>query len=345
MAYRLGELARELDAELVGDPDVLISGVGSLSRASPGQISFLNNRRFLDELRDTRASAVLLCADDRELSALPRLLCGKPYVAFALLTGIFSVKPRLHTGVHPSAVVGDNCKIGERTSIAPGAVLGENVVIGDDCVVGSNSTLNDNCVLGDRCHLVAGVVIGHNVRLGDDVLVQPGAMIGNDGFGFANDDGVWIKIFHQGKVVIGNDVEIGANTTIDRGTLDDTVIEDGVKIDNLVQVSHNVRIGAHTAIAGCAAIAGSTAIGRNCRIGGAAGIADHLSICDNVTIGAMSTVPQSIHKPGVYSGAIFQPHHKWRRNSVHFKQLDTIAKRLRRLEKALAKNDNSICDG
>ncbi len=346
MVRRLGELASELDAELVGDPEVLINGVGSLARASSGQITFLHNRRLLDQLHDTGASAVLLRADDRDLSSLPRLLCDKPYVAFAVLTRVFFARPRFYAGVHPSAVVDDNCRIGERTSIAAGAVIGANVIIGDDCVVGSNCTLHNNCVLGDRCRLVANVVISHDVQLGDDVLIHPGAMIGNDGFGFADDNGIWIKIFHQGRVIIGNDVEIGASTAIDRGTLDDTVIEDGVKIDNLVQISHNVRIGAHTIIAGCAAVAGSTKIGRNCRIGGASGISNHLTICDNVTIGAMSAVHKSIRKPGIYAGIFpIQPYREWRKNSVSLQRLDTVVRRLRRLEKSLAKNNNPVCDG
>ena len=340
--YRLGELAKKLNTELVGDPEVLLSGIGSLTGALPGQITFLNNHRFLDQLHDTRASAVLLHVDDKDLSSLPKLICDKPYVSFALLTGIFAAKPQFRAGVHSSAVVGDNCKIGERTSIAPGVVISANVVIGDDCVIGSNCTLNDNCILGDRCRLVGSVVIDHDVRLGDDVLVHPGAMIGNDGFGFADNDGVWVKIFHQGRVIIGNDVEIGANTTIDRGTLDDTVIEDNVKIDNLVQISHNVRIGAHTVIAGCAAVAGSSTVGRHCRIGGAVGIADHLTVCDHVTIGGMTAVHRSIRKSGIYVGiSPIQPYHEWRKNSVHLKRLDGIEKRLRRLEKTLAQNDNA----
>jgi UDP-3-O-[3-hydroxymyristoyl] glucosamine N-acyltransferase len=162
-------------------------------------------------------------------------------------------------------------------------------------------------------------------------------VIGSDGFGIAMDEGRWVKIPQIGRVVIGNDVEIGANTTIDRGTLDDTVIEDGVKLDNQIQVAHNVRIGAHTAIAGCVGIAGSATIGSYCRIGGSAGILGHLQIADHVEISSFTLIGKSIKEPGSYSGIFpFSNNDDWRRNAVHLRHLDELVKRVKALEREIA---------
>jgi UDP-3-O-[3-hydroxymyristoyl] glucosamine N-acyltransferase len=172
------------------------------------------------------------------------------------------------------------------------------------------------------------------VSLGKRALLHPGAVIGADGFGIARDAAAWVKVPQLGSVRIGDDVEIGANTTIDRGALEDTVIEDGVKLDNQIQVGHNVRIGAHTAVAGCTAIAGSTVIGKRCMIAGGVGITGHIEICDDVTVTAMTLVTHSITEPGVYSGSLpMDTQQQWRKNSVRFRQLDAMARKLAQLGK------------
>ncbi len=342
MAYRLEELAERTGAELIGDPALPIEGVGSLAGAVPGQIAFLNNPRYREQLGRTRASAVLVRPADQDLCELPRLVCAEPYVAFALLSQLFWQRPRPAAGVHATAVVAANSQLGAGVSVGPGAVIAAGAVLGEDCVIGPNCAIGEGCTLGNRCRLGANVVLEHDAHLGDDVLIHPGAVIGADGFGFANDKGTWVKILQHGRVVIGDCVEVGANTTIDRGAIDDTVIEEGVKIDNQVQIAHNVRIGAHTAIAGCVGIAGSTSIGRHCRIGGAAGVSDHLTICDHVTVAAMTTVNASIKKAGFYaSNAPLEPHRDWLRSTARIKQLDLFAKRLRRLERAAAKDKDN----
>ena len=200
-------------------------------------------------------------------------------------------------------------------------------------------TMQKGDVLG---HEFMGEVVAvgpenHRLKVGDRVVVHSGVVIGADGFGIAMDAGRWIKIPQIGRVVIGNDVEIGANTTIDRGAIDDTVIEEGVKLDNQIQIAHNVRIGAHTAIAACVGIAGSTRIGRHCRIGGAAGLAGHITIADGVEISGYTAVTKSIHQPGVYSGLYpFEANRDWRRNAIHLRHLADLAERLRSLEKRFA---------
>ena len=208
--------------------------------------------------------------------------------------------------------------------------------------MGARAYIGPNCVLmhgakvGEDSRLSASVTLCHDVSIGRRAILHPGAVIGADGFGIAPDATGWVKVPQLGSVRVGDDVEIGACTTIDRGALEDTVIEDGVKLDNQIQVGHNVRIGAHTAIAGCTAIAGSAVIGRRCMIAGGVGIAGHLEICDGVTVTAMTLVTHSITEPGVYSGSLpMDTQQQWRKNSVRFRQLDALARRVAELAKKL----------
>lgn len=341
MAYRLEDLAERTGTKLIGDSDVRIEGIGSLGKATSGQITFLTDRRYRDQLGRTRASAVLLRNDDKDFCKLPMLVGDNPYLAFAVLSQLFWRRPRPPPGVHPSAVVSADAGIGEGAAVGAGAVVAAGAELGARCVIGPNCSVGEDCTLGEDCRLAANVTLEHDVHLGRGVLVHPGAVIGADGFGFAEDKGAWIKIVQRGRVVIGDHVEIGANTTIDRGAIDDTIIEEGVKIDNQVQIAHNVRIGAHTAIAGCTGIAGSTKIGRYCRIGGAAGIGDHLTICDKVTIAGMASVNVSIREPGFYaSSPPLEPYREWLKNSARFKRLGALARRMQRLERAATKRED-----
>ncbi|HEX2797457.1 MAG TPA: UDP-3-O-(3-hydroxymyristoyl)glucosamine N-acyltransferase, partial [Immundisolibacter sp.] len=211
--------------------------------------------------------------------------------------------------------------------IEAGAQVGDGVQIGSGCHVGEGVVVGAGSRLAPRVTLLAGTQIGARC------VIHPGAVLGADGFGLANDHGVWVKVPQLGRVVVGDDVEIGANTTIDRGALDDTVIGNGVKLDNLIQVAHGVRIGDHTAIAACVGISGSTVIGRHCVIAGGVGFVGHLEICDHVTVTGMSMVAQSITRPGVYSGIPAEQARRWRRNISRFHQLDELARRLLRLER------------
>ena len=339
MAHKLGDLAKKIGAELIGDPNISIEGIGSIPKATPGQITFFSDTRYQKQLIDTRASAVVMRHEDTALCELPKLACDNPYVAFAILSQIFVQIPLPKWLVHPAAVVADDCKLGKDVSIGPGTFIDYGVTIGDGCVIGPNCVIGRHCKIGNQCRLNSNVVLEHDVCLGNNGLIHSGAVIGSDGFGFAdNKKGEWLKIFHKGRVIIGNHVEIGSNTTIDRGAVDDTEIGEGVKIDNQVQIAHNVCIGAYTMIAGCVGVAGSTTIGSHCCIGGAAGIGDHLKICDHVIIAGMTTVAASIDKPGFYASSTpIEPHNKWRRTSVQIRRLDSfvksVMKRLQQLEK------------
>ncbi|MCB1741558.1 MAG: UDP-3-O-(3-hydroxymyristoyl)glucosamine N-acyltransferase [Gammaproteobacteria bacterium] len=343
MNLSLAEIARRLGAEVVLKPDthggasrITIERVSTLAAAEPGCITFLANRRYRPLLADTRASAVILAADDLPDCPVSALVMDNPYAGYARVTAMLNPSPRAAPGVHPSAVleagarvdasasigahvyVGANAHIGARVRVRPGTVIENDVCIGEDCEIGPNVTLTFGVRLGARCVLHAGVVVG------------------SDGFGIASDDGRWVKVPQIGGVVVGNDVEIGANTTIDRGALEDTLIGDGVKLDNLIQVGHNVRIGEHTAIAACVAIGGSARIGRRCTIAGAASLAGHLEIADDVHLTATSAVANSIKQPGVYSsGMPVQENRAWRRNVIRMRQLDEMARTIRELQRRL----------
>ena len=331
---RLRELAARLGAAFDGDGERNLDCVATLAKAGPAQLSFFANRRYRQQLIDSDAGAVVLAPADRGLFPGAALLSDNPYLTFARAAALLHPAPAPPPGWHPQASVHESVTLGVDVRIEAGAVieagarLGARVVIGAGCHVGEDVRIGEDTRLAPRVTLLAGT------QLGARCLIHPGAVLGADGFGLANDRGVWVKVPQLGRVVVGDDVEIGANTTIDRGALDDTVIGNGVKLDNLIQVAHGVRIGDHTAIAACVGISGSTVIGRHCVVGGGVGFVGHLEVCDGVTITGMSMVAQSITRPGVYSGIPAEEARRWRRNIGRFHQLDELARRLLRLERS-----------
>jgi UDP-3-O-[3-hydroxymyristoyl] glucosamine N-acyltransferase len=336
VSYRLSEIAARLGGRVLGQAETCISQVATLEMAQPGQISFLTNTKYHAKLAITRASAVILGEADADATELPRIISDNPYAYFAKVSAMLNPLPEAKPGIHPSAVIGTGAKIDETASIAATAVIGAGAMIGAHSVIAEGCSIGENVVVGSHARLYPRVVIYHDCVIGDNLIAHSGAVIGSDGFGIAMDQGRWIKIPQIGRVVIGNDVEIGANTTIDRGALDDTVIEEGVKLDNQIQVAHNVHIGAHTAMAGFSGIAGSTTVGRYCLIGGNAGIAGHLQIADHVEVAAFTLVTKSIREAGSYSGAFpYARTDEWRRNAVHLRHLDDMTKRIKALERDL----------
>ncbi len=336
VSYSLSDIVAKLGGRVLGDAGVRISQIASLEYAQPDQISFLTNSKYRSQLATTKAGAVILSQADQDATGLPRIISDNAYAYFARVSALLNPAPEIRPGIHPGAVIGAGAKIAATSSIAATAVIGDGAVIGDHSVIGEGCSIGDNVVIGSHTRLYPRVVVYHDCVIGDNLIAHSGTVIGADGFGIALDAGRWIKIRQIGRVVIGNDVEIGANTTIDRGALDDTVIEDGVKLDNQIQIAHNVRIGAHTAIAGCVGIAGSTSIGKHCRIGGSAGILGHLHIADHVEIAAFTLIGKSIREAGSYAGIFpFSSADDWRRNSVHLRHLDELAKRVKTLEQQL----------
>ncbi len=336
MAYTLRELAGRIDAELRGDPECLIESVATITSATSGQISFLSNSTYKKYLASTKASAIVLTAEDATDYQRNVLIMKKPYLGFSQIVGIFHPPLKKEAGIAASAVVADSATIHPSVHIADGVIISENVVIDANSVISAGTVVAEGVKIGANCLIHSNVNICHEVQLGNDVIVHPGVVIGSDGFGIANDGGVWKKIAQIGSVVIGDDVEIGANTTIDRGALEDTVIENGVKIDNQVQIAHNCHIGEHTAIAGCVGISGSTHIGKRCMIGGASALAGHIEICDDVILTGFSMVTKSVHKPGMYSSGVpLNDNLKWRKNIARFNKLDVFAQRLKVIEKKM----------
>ncbi|MEH6386883.1 MAG: UDP-3-O-(3-hydroxymyristoyl)glucosamine N-acyltransferase [Pseudomonas profundi] len=333
----LARLAEKLGARLVGNGEKVIHGLATLQDAGPGQLSFLANSRYRKMLGTTGAEAVLLKEVDAADYAGNALVVDDPYLAYARISHHFDPKPRRAPGIHPSAFVAEDAQVDPGASIGPGAVIDSGAVIGAGvtvealCYVGARSRIGQGGWLGPR------VTLYHDVIVGERVSIQGGAVIGSEGFGFANEKGQWQKIAQIGGVVIGDDVEVGANTTIDRGALSSTTIGNGVKLDNQIQIAHNVQIGDHTAIAACVGISGSTRIGKYCTIAGGVGMVGHIEICDNVFISGMTMVTRSVTEPGAYSsGTAIQPAAEWRKCAARFRQLDTMFKRVQQLEKELS---------
>lgn len=340
--FRLDELAARLGGEVLGDGSVVVRRVATLDQAGEGDLSFLANPKYLSRLKSSHAAAVIVGESARDLlSDRTRIVTRDPYLYFARVAQLFNPPAPVTPGVHPLAAVA--AAIPASCSIAAGATVGEGAELGENVVIGPGSHIGAGARIGDGTRIAPGVTIYSDCVIGRDCLIHSGAVIGSDGFGFARErDGSWVKIPQVGRVVIGDDVEIGANTTIDRGALDDTVIGKGVKIDNQIQIGHNVRIGDYTAIAGCVGIAGSTQIGARCMIGGQAGIIGHLTIADDVVISAGTLVTKSIHKPGVYTANLpVQPHADWVKNFAHLRHLDGLAARIRALEQRLEEQDSA----
>lgn len=332
----LREIVGRLGGDVIGDAGVIVRQVATLEKAAPDTISFLANERYLGQLKSTRAGAVIIGPQMRDLLAIPRIVAANPYAYFARVSALFNPVPGGIAGIHPSAVVHAKARLGAGVSVGPGAVIEEGVTLGDGCSIGAGVCLGVGVEVGEAGRLYPNVTVYHGCILGRRVVVHAGVVIGADGFGIAMEEGRWIKVPQIGRVIIGDDVEIGANTTIDRGAMDDTVIEDGVKLDNQIQIGHNVHIGAHTAIAACAGVAGSARIGRQCRIGGASGIAGHIELADNVEISAHTLITKSISEAGTYTGAFpFSENREWRRNAVGLRNIGELAARVRALEQEL----------
>ena len=344
MRLTLQDIAAQFGGYVMGDGQVGIEGVGTVELASNGQITFLANPKYQELIKATSATAVIVAPPDRDITSKPRIVVTNPYAYFARVARLFVPDRAALSGWHPTAVIQSTAQVAASASIGALAYIGHGAKIGAGTIIHPHVHVGDETTIGANGELYANSVIYAGCVLGDRVIIHAGAVIGADGFGFAFADEHWLKVPQTGRVVIGDDVEVGANTTIDRGAIDDTVIEDGVKLDNQIQIGHNVFVGAHTAIAGCAAIAGSTRIGHHCRIGGGVGIVGHLDICPNVTIMARTLVTKSISQPGVYSSGV--PHmenREWLRTMAQWRRFEQLTKRIELLERKVknSKGDES----
>ena len=335
--YTLAELTKGLDVSINGDSDCLISGVCTIERANPGRITFLMNPLYKKYLPTTTASAVVLSAEDAKDCPVNAVISRDPYYTYSQIAAFFDDRPLAQPGCHSTVVTGKNCKIDASASIGAYCVIGDNVTIAASVVIGPGCVIGEFSELQEAACLHANVTLYHNVKIGKRATIASGTVIGSDGFGIAKHKGEWHKVPQLGRVIIEDDVDIGANCAIDRGAIGDTIIEKGAKLDNLIQLGHNVRVGRNTAIAGCVGVSGSTVIGENCLIGGASGFAGHLKITDNVAVTGMTAVSRSITEPGVYSSGVggVLPNLEWRKNSARLRHLDELVKRVKSLELAL----------
>lgn len=336
---RLDELAALVGAECTGPGDREIIGVASLVEATPEDISFFHNQKYVGQLARTQAGAVLV-PTGHDVSALPQgpvyLAVENPSMAFATMVGHFTPpQPPIKMGIHPRAVIEEGATFDlETVSIGPGAVISTRATIGKGTVIGANVFVGEGVHIGENCHFHPGVAIRENCRLGDRIIIHCNSVIGADGFGYEMVDGVHRKIDQVGIVQIDNDVEIGAATTIDRARFGRTWIGEGTKIDNQVQIGHNCVIGKHCIIVAHTGIAGSVSIGNHVVIAAKAGIAGHLRVCDKAVIMGDAGVTKDITEPGYYMGFPAGPASQIRRDMVAARSIPSILERLRDLEKS-----------
>lgn len=317
-----GDLVKKLGGELIGDSNILINSVASLESADKNSISFFNNLRYSDLLRTTKAAVVIINRESLSFRTGVSIVIDNPYLYFAKVSQLLNPSKSLKKEVHKSAIIHPSCKLGQDIYIGPNVVIDENVSIDDGVVIHAGSMIEFDSVIGKASVIHPHVVIKANTVIGKNCTLYAGCVIGSDGFGYAKDDSKWLAIPQIGRVILGDNVDIGSNSTIDRGALDDTIISSGVKIDNLVQIGHNCMIGENTIIAGCVGIAGSAKIGKNCAIGGAAMILGHLSISDDVTISPGSMITRSIKTSGTYTALMpFQDHEAWLKTAAKIRRL------------------------
>ncbi len=335
----LREVAELTEGRLEGPEGLEVSEIAPLDRAGPGQLSFVVGRRYLEAARRCQAAALLVPPELAPELPHPKVVVENPYAAFALTASRLLEREQEWFGVAEGALVGEGTALPDRCAIHPGAVVGRGVRLGDGVVIHSNAVIGDGVELGDDCLIHPNVTIYPGCRLGRRVIVHAGAVIGSDGFGYAQHKGRHIKIPQTGTVVIEDDVEIGANTVVDRATLGETRIGQGTKIDNLVQVAHNVTIGPHSILVAQVGIAGSAEIGAGVMIGGQAGIVGHIAVGDGARIGAQAGVAQWVAPGAVVSGSPAVDHRQFLRISMALKRLPGLIREFQELKRRLLEDD------
>src|SRR5438094_5108716 len=335
MTFTLQQLATTSGGELVGDPSLQIKGAASLTEATPGEISFFANRKYIGLLRRTHASAVFVPADFAEAITPAQIRVANPTKAFEQVVLKFAPRAIAFTpGIHPTAVVDATAQLGQRVSIQPHAVIEAGARIADDTIIGAGSYIGHETVIGPACLIYPRVTIRERSRIGSRVIIHSGAVIGADGFGFEMVDGRQEKIQQLGIVQIDDDVEIGANTTIDRARFGRTWIQEGAKIDNLVQIAHNVVIGKNTVMAAQSGIAGSVQIGQRVLIGGQVGVIGHIEIGDNTALGAQSGISKNI-SGGAWWASPAVPLAEAKQQIALVRRLGKLVARVKEIEKKL----------
>lgn len=331
----LEQIAAIVNAEVEGDSSLIITGLSPLETAVEGDLSFVAHSKYRRYLLLTKASALLVDPNFPSCEKTVLRVENPQYSFLQIIKQFFNSNDYMTPGVHPSALIGSDVKLGTGVAIGPYVVIGDNSYIGVNTILHAGVIIEHHTNIAENTIIYAGVLIGSETEIGQKVTILMGTVIGSDGFGFVKQDGRYHKMPHFGNVMIEDEVEIGANCTIDRATFGATKIGKGTKLDNMVHVAHNVEIGENTVIAAQTAVAGSTKIGNNVVVGGQVGFAEHITIGDNVTLGARSGVTKSIPSNVVISGFPACNHSKAKKQEASLRQLPQLFKRIRQLEKEL----------
>lgn len=331
----IGDIARFIDGKVIGDSSIIITGISGIKEAEEGDITFLANDRYLPLVNQTRASCIIT-SHDVKIAPKPIIQTANPSLAFAKVVAFFSPDSTRHPkGIHKTAIIGKEVKLGTSVAIGPYCVIEDNAEIGRNSVLYAGVYIGRNTKIGQNSLVYPHVSIRENIIIGSRVIIHSGTVIGSDGFGFVAVEGAHYKIPQVGVVVIEDDAEIGANVTIDRARFGKTLIGKGSKIDNLVQIAHNVVIGENSIIVAQAGISGSTTIGKNVTLAGQAGIVGHITIGDNAIVAAQAGVTKSVLPNTCVSGYPAKPHNQAKRINALIQRLPVIVERLDRLEKTL----------
>jgi len=337
MTFTAAQISFLINGTIEGDPNATVGSFGKIEEAVKGQLAFLANPKYEDNLYTTGASVIIVNASLELKQPVDATLIRVPdaYTAFATLLAKYQeIASQQLTGIQEPSYIAKTAKLGEKVFIGAFAYVGEHVVIGNNVKVHPNVYLGDNVRIGDNTILHPGVKVYHDCVIGAQVTIHAGSVVGSDGFGFApQTDGSFKKVPQIGNVLIEDCVEIGANATIDRATMGSTIIRKGAKLDNLIQIAHNVEIGHHTVIAAQVGVSGSTKVGSNVMIGGQAGIVGHLQIADGARINAQSGVTKSIKVPGeAVTGSPAYDYTSALRSQAVSRNLPELEKRLKELE-------------
>lgn len=339
--YTLAQLAELTGGELQGDGEHCVDSVASIADAQAGQVTFYNDKKYLAELKNCSAGVVILKSDNQVYFSGNKILHANPYLIYAKICQLLDSTPQLANGISANASIAASAKVASDCHIGDFAVISAGAEIASGCQIASGVYIGEGVKVGQNSKIYANSSLYHAVEVGQNCIIHSAAVIGSDGFGYANDQSRWVKIPQIGSVIIGDSVEIGAGTTIDRGAIQNTIIENGVIIDNQVHVAHNVSIGENTAIAANSAIAGSTHIGKRCTIAGNVGINGHINICDDSHFTGMSMVTQSTKKAGVYSSGIPAVDNlSWRKNTARLRKIETLFDKVKQLEAEIASLKN-----
>jgi UDP-3-O-[3-hydroxymyristoyl] glucosamine N-acyltransferase len=341
---KLSELAAAIKAELRGDGEIEVTGVNSLDDAQAGEVTYVSDAARLDKAIPSRAAAFIVpakLASDERLSAQALLLAKDPKLAFARAISVFHAVAFQSCGVSPDLILGEGSRVGAGCSIHPRVTVGRNSIIGDRVTLHPGVVVGDDCRIGDDTVIFANVSIYDRTEIGARCRIHSGTVIGSDGFSFTPDEeGRQFKLLQIGRVVIEDDVEIGANCCVDRAGFGETRIRRGAKFDNLIQIGHNVEIGENTVVAALAGFSGGTTIGRNCVIAGQIGTNQHITIGDGAIITARTGVTKSV-EPGKLMGGMMpaMDYQQWRKSQVLYARLPELFERLKKLERRLDKDD------